>query len=70
MQKFATMNLGSLNEDLEHRIALMRSLQNQADLTVEATLVSNLDKIEDVHCGFGGIDEVESKWFWLWDTII
>ena len=61
MQKFAAMNLGSLNEDIQHGIALMRSLQNQADFTVEATLESNRDKIEDVHCGFGGIGEAESK---------
>ena len=61
MQKFATMNLGSLNEDIEHRIALMRSLQNQADFSLEATMVSNQDKIEDVHCGFGGLDEFELK---------
>lgn len=57
------MNLGSLDEDIEHRIALMRSLQNQDDFTVEAFVVSNQDKIEDVHCEFGGIDEIESQWF-------
>lgn len=55
------MNLGSLDEDIEHRIALMRSLQNQDDFTVEAFVVSNQDKIEDVHCEFGGIDEIESQ---------
>ena len=55
------MNLESLDEEIEHRIALMRSLQNQADFTAEVTVVSNQHKIEDVHCGFEGIDEDKSS---------
>ena len=54
-------NIRRVEEDIENRIALMRSLQNLADLTADANEVSNQDKVEDFHCGFEGIDEVQSN---------
>ena len=61
MPKYSDKNVQRVEEDIENRIALMRSLQNLADLTADATEVSNQDKIEDFHCGFEGIDEVQSN---------
>ena len=58
MPKYNIENFQQIQEDIENRIALMRSLQNLADLTADATEVSNQDKVEDFHCGFEGIDEV------------
>ena len=58
MPKYNIENVQRIQEDIENRIALMRSLQNLADLTADATEVSNQDKVEDFHCGFEGIDEV------------
>ena len=58
MPKYNIKNVQRFQEDIENRIALMRSLQNLADLTADATEVSNQDKVEDFHCGFEGIDEV------------
>ena len=56
MPKYSDKNVQRVEEDIENRIALMRSLQNLADLTADATEVSNQNKIEDYHCGFEGID--------------
>ena len=50
-----------INEDIESRIALLRSLQNQADLAADASDVADKDKIEDFHSGFENFDEVDSK---------
>ena len=61
MSKYNVQNVRQIQEDIENRIALMRSLQNLADLTAYATELSNQDKIEDFHCGFEGIDEVLSN---------
>ena len=61
MPKYNIKNVQRFQEDIENRIALMRSLQNFADLTADATEVSNQDKVEDFHCGFEGIDEVKSN---------
>ena len=60
MPKYNSKNVYRVQEDIENRIALMRSLQNLADLTSDAAEVSSQDKIEDFHCGFEGIDEVQS----------
>ena len=59
MPKYNIEHARRFEEDIENRIALMRSLQNLADLTADATEVSNQNKIEDYHCGFEGIDEVQ-----------
>ena len=61
MPKYNAEHVRRFDEDIENRIALMRSLQILADLTADATEVSNQDKIEDFHCGFEGIDEVQSN---------
>ena len=61
MPKHNVEHVRRFEEDIENGIALMRSLQNLADLTADATEVSNQDKIEDFHCGFEGIDEVQSN---------
>ena len=61
MPKYNVKHARRVDEDIENRIALMRSLQNLADLTADAAEVFNQDKIEDFHCGFEGIDEVQSN---------
>ena len=61
MPKYNLEHDRRFEEDIENRIALMRSLQNLADLTADATEVSNQDKIEDFHFGFEGIDEDQSN---------
>ena len=61
MPNYNIQNAQRVEEDIENRIALMRSLQNLADLTADATEVSSQDKIEDFHCGFEGIDEDQSN---------
>ena len=61
MPKYRVKHARRVEEDIENRIALMRSLQNLADLAADATEVSNQDKIEDFHCGFEGIDEDQSN---------
>ena len=61
MPNYNIQNAQRVEEDIENRIALMRSLQNLADLAADATEVSDQDKIEDFHCGFEGIDEDQSN---------
>ena len=61
MPKYNVEIVRRIQEDIENRIALMRSLQNLADLTADATEVSNQDKVEDFHCGFEGIEEDRSN---------
>ena len=61
MLKYNINDVRRIQEDIENRIALMRSLQNLADLTSDATEVSNQDKVEDFHRGFEGIDEDQSN---------
>ena len=62
MPKYNVKHARRVDEDIENRIALMRSLQNLADLTADALIeVFNQDKIEDFHCGFEGIDEDQSN---------
>ena len=61
MPKYNIQNVRRIQEDIENRIALMRSLQNLVDLTADATDISNLEQIEDFHIGFEGIDEDQSN---------
>ena len=61
MPNYNVQNVQRVEEDIEQRIALMRSLHNLADISTDATEVSNQDKIEDFHCGFEGIDEDQSN---------
>ena len=49
MPKYDVKNVQRVEEDIENRIALMRSLQNLADLTADAAEVSNQDHLEDLH---------------------
>ena len=57
MPNYNIQNAQRVEEDIENRIALMRSLQNLADLAADAAEVLNQDQIEDFHSGFEGIDE-------------
>ena len=57
MPNYNVKNVRRVEEDIEDRIALMRSLQNLADLAADAAEVLNQDQIEDFHSGFEGIDE-------------
>ena len=63
MPKYSVKNVQRVEEDIENRIALMRSLQNLADLSFDAAEVPNEDKIEDFHCEFEYtcIDEVQTN---------
>ena len=61
MPKYNVKHARRVEEDIENRIALMRSLQNLADLTADAAEFFNQDKIEDFHYGFEGIDEDQSN---------